>query len=244
MAQKIDRDFYNKCLAFYRDHPGEIRACAEDLQISTGTAMRAWHRGWLTRGPAGYKWDWARPIKEVCAEDGIAARARLAEEAREAQRKAASNMQPSVNPVTLDSAREDAMRSIQEEVRLIRSTNAIAGAIFKMGADLFPSMQEIVASIRLDIAAGNYKGNPTRALRDIERYARTMNSAAELANNAQVREYRRAGKPTDILSIATQQAEEMTMEDYDAELTATVEAFQRAKEQGLALVPSVVTKAG
>ena len=241
MATKIDRVFYDLCLAYYRDHPGNIRGCAAHLNISNNTAMRAWHKGWLTRGSRGKKWDWARPIKDICEEDAIAARARLADEA---QRKAAARLNISENPVILDQAREDAIKAIQEEVRLIRSTSAVAGALFKMGADLFPSMQKLVAGIKADIDAGRYTGDPSKALRDMNRYATVLLGASTLAHDAQTMEYRRAGKPTDILSIANQQAEEMTMEDYDTELAATIEAFQRAKENGLALTPTVVQKAG
>ena len=113
-----------------------------------------------------------------------------------------------------------------------------------MGADMFPAMQQLVNGVKDDIAAGRYKGNPSLALKDMGKYASMMTRAAEMANTTQTMEYRRLGKPTDVLSVQHQQAQEMTMEDVQAELEATQDAFERARSKGLALVPGMLSETG
>lgn len=128
---RYTRETYDRILAGYRGAPGNHTQAALYAQCDKAMARRAFHQGFPRQYKAGATW--ARPIKEVLAEEVEAARVRKAElnrREREAQ----------------DAERE---RARAEHVEELAEEGRLRGALRKdlLGAAL--TLSELIPSLRL-----------------------------------------------------------------------------------------------
>ncbi len=70
--RRISVEFYEAMLQAFRETPGNLTAAAKAVGCDRSTSTRGWKLGWP-------KYDWARPICEVLAEEQGMARSKMAE---------------------------------------------------------------------------------------------------------------------------------------------------------------------
>ena len=132
-----DRRTYDALLAGFRNDPGNITACAKYVGVTRECARAAWHRGFPRQYAAGARW--ARPIKEVLAEERDAAQVARTERARK---------DAEVADADRERARRESIEELAEEGRLRSTTRKAVLGLVLVQTELIPAARACVGVIR------------------------------------------------------------------------------------------------
>ena len=147
-SARITKKQYDAMVEAHRERPGVISHAARRAKVIHRTAKRAFEEGWP-------KPNWARPIKEILAEDAIAARAELYEKEEAAARRGAK-LRDERDVAKLDAIHERAREA--EGVRSALSTSlAMFANIGQFSAVSIEFSQAAAADLRKDILAKKVK---------------------------------------------------------------------------------------
>ncbi len=141
------RALYDALVVGYRLAPGNAAHAGRVAGCERRCALRAWEHGW--RGLP-----WARPIREVLAEETQAARARVAEQDRmKREGEDARREQARVEGIEAESQERSMLRAARQDV--------LASAV--VAAELVPAMRGLAAIVKSAVLDANGKPlpNPT-----------------------------------------------------------------------------------
>jgi hypothetical protein len=220
---RYDRRTYDALLAGFRDDPGNITKCAKYAGVTREMARGAWHRGFPRQYAAGAAW--ARPIKEVLAEERDSAHiARVERARRDAELADAAR----------EKARQESIEELAEEGKL-RTTvrKAVLGMVIIQTRAL-PAMSACVEVIRSALlepdGAGGFraKANPGVTPLQASKLLReaVVNNERIAASTKAIIELGRLIRGESTLNVA--QAQEMSEEDALEELAMAAEVHRHA----------------
>lgn len=172
----LNRDLYDRMVAAYRECPGNFSRAARAVGVDRRMTTRAWHNGWP-------RYSWARPIKDVLAEELDTARSRAAALEERAAREA---------QLERNQAQAAAIEAKTEEEQMIRAARKDVLSTLIIAAELVPAMRTlgklVVASIASVAKAAEKQGGvlPKKELHEamqlIDRHARLVSKAVHAAD--------------------------------------------------------------
>lgn len=170
---RYTRETYDRMLAGYRGSPGNHSQASRYAQVDRAMCRLAWERGFPRQYKAGAVW--ARPIKEVLAEEVEAARVKRAEEARrERERQDAER----------EAARRESVEELAEEGRLrgVLRKDLLASALVL--SELVPSVRALAGVVRSAVLDPQGKPlatpgvSPMQAMKLLKEYGATVSRVA------------------------------------------------------------------
>jgi hypothetical protein len=227
--RKYTRTEYERILQGFRETPGNYAAASKFAGCDYRMAKRAWETGWSSpkTGPI----PWARPVREVLAEEQAASRAGLADRLRRERELADAEA---------EKARSVAIERAAIEEQILQGARRNVAAVFGLSAKLVPAMDALVGYVRqvvldpatnlprpaADIEKAGIKADD--ALRLIGRHSLILQRAFSVGHA--VIQLRRAseGLPTSVIGIA---AVDLTPEAAAEELEAQEEAIRLIKAE-------------
>jgi hypothetical protein len=236
---RYDRRTYDALLAGFRDDPGNITKCAKYAGVTREMARGAWHRGFPRQYAAGAAW--ARPIKEVLAEERDSAQVARAERARKDAEAADAER---------ERARRESIEELAEEGRLRSTTRKAVLGLVLVQTELIPAARACVGVIRSAVlepdGAGGWKPKakpdltPTQASKilreattNVERLAAGAQRVVELGRLIR-------GESTLNVAAARDQSPEEALEELEmaAEVLSHVRAA-RLRQESSAAAPAL-----
>jgi hypothetical protein len=188
------RDTYNRLVSALRETGGVIAPAARIANTTERTVKKAFLTGWP-------RYDWARPIQVVLAEERERALGIVAERARREAERAAQDARD---------ARELGIEAAAQEAQILTAARKNVLAVFGLSARLVPAMDALVDVIRhatLDEsgrkrAPSEIRISPTNALGLLSRHASIL--ARAMAVGEQVVALGRAerGQASAIVGVA------------------------------------------
>lgn len=209
---------YASLLAAFRVSPGNITQAAATCGWTWHATRRVWDKGWP-------KFTWARPIRDVLAEEHAASKAAIADRLRQ-EREAADAEAEKTRAASLEIA-------VIEQQILVAARRNVAAA-FGLSAKLVAAMDSAVGYIRSAFLEpdGTHRApaailasgiSPPDAMRLLHRHTiileRAFNVGERIINMGRVEK----GKPT---AITATQLVPMSAEDAAEELSAQAEAIR------------------
>ena len=211
MARRaITEEMHAKLLEAFRREPGNFAAAARSAGLNARTAKRGWERGWPGR----------RAVRDVLAEEQLAARAALRREQLRAEREAAGEL-----------AAEDAAAMRAAELRISRAAQGLA-------------LAAVAPVVRLQRVAGalaeKLEKMDTSTLKPLEvvgvlrQVTSTGRELVELMHKSLEVERLRAGDPSVIVGLKPMQPDApVSLDEMAAEVEAAQRALDRAKAKTL-----------
>jgi transcriptional regulator of acetoin/glycerol metabolism len=179
----VTRKFYDKLLEAYRQTPGNASAAARRLGIDRRMASRGWSTGWVNH-------PWARPIRDVLAEEAQAARIRAAQ------------LERSVEDTDRDRAKQEAIEQKAAELQLLKAARHDVLGLLASVADLTNTVRLLAQHASKIILQGLEGYTAEQAMALVERHAR-ITSRAIAATESVIRLSREAqGQPGSIIGVA------------------------------------------
>lgn len=158
------RELYDRMTVAFREFPGNASATARALNVDRRMTTRGWKTGWP-------RYDWARPICDVIAEERAAARAQMQKLHESAADEAVAQR---------DADREASIRAHTEEERIMEiARKDVVGALV-ISAELVPAMRTL-GKLVIDAVRGETIP-PSKALDLISRHAQLTSKAVHAAD--------------------------------------------------------------
>jgi len=236
----ITEELYGRLVEAYRDIPGEaqggVQRAAKAAGCDNRTARKGWEEG-FARGWSGAR----RPIREVIWAEQEVARARLAQQQDEAQRKALE-AEAMAKAETRRGAITDATDSRVEEGRVVRLLrgNALAalGNIARLNQALQKAVVSMHATVEDMVRPDPMTGRPRpltpqemRSLRDLVSATTTsLRQASDAASKAMECERLLLGEPTRIIGL---QIQDLTWAEAQRRVDLAARAMARVQQRGL-----------
>lgn len=126
------RDLYNRLVSAFREAGGVARHAARLAGVHEKTARKAFLLGWP-------RYEWARPIQEVLAEERSKGLAVVAERARREAARAESESRDS---------RAAGVEAAAQEAQILTAARKNVLAVFGLSARLVPAMDALVDVVR------------------------------------------------------------------------------------------------
>jgi hypothetical protein len=234
-----DRRTYDALLAGFRNDPGNITACAKYVGVTRECARAAWHRGFPRQYAAGARW--ARPIKEVLAEERDAAQVARTERARKDAEAADAER---------ERARRESIEELAEEGRLRATTRKAVLGLVLVQTELIPAARACVGVIRSAVlepdGAGGWKPKakpdltPTQASKILREATTNMERLASAGQRVVELGRLVRGESTLNVAAARDQSPEEALEELEmaAEVLSHVRAA-RLRQEGSAGAPAL-----
>jgi transcriptional regulator of acetoin/glycerol metabolism len=204
----VTRKFYDKLLEAYRQTPGNASAAARRLGIDRRMAS-----GWVNH-------PWARPIRDVLAEEAQAARIRAAQ------------LERSVEDTDRDRAKQEAIEQKAAELQLLKAARHDVLGLLASVADLTNTVRLLAQHASKIILQGLEGYTAEQAMALVERHAR-ITSRAIAATESVIRLSREAqGQPGSIIGVAV--VDDLTYEQALLELEQAGELLEAVRRRGLA----------
>lgn len=211
------RELYDALVVGFRLAPANAAHAARTAGCERRAAKRAWEQGW--RGLR-----WARPIRDVLAEEGQAARARHADVER--QRREAADARA-------EAARVEAVESEAQERSMVKAARQDVLASAVVAAELVPAMRALAGVVRnavLDPITGRPLAapavDPKAAMMMMSRWSgmvgKTVYAAEALVQLGRLDR----GQPNAVIGHAEV---ELSPEQTEEELVAGVELLARLR---------------
>ena len=216
MARRpVTRELYAKLLAGFRDAPGNATHAAKVADCDRRMAKRGWEMGWPVL-------PWAEPIRKVIDRERIEAQEKARAEEVERARQAAK---------VRDDARSDALKTHDEEGRLVKVARVNVIQLLAASARIGPALQVLGERVKQAIE-GNALST-TEAASLLRSLTTTATQTVRAGQMALELERLHRGDPTQIIGV---QPVEMSTEDAVQEIEAAQQALARFKRRGLEVI--------
>lgn len=209
----------------FRLAPGNASRAARFAGVDRKTARNAWENGW--RGLP-----WARPIKDILAEERQTAMARAAELERRRHEAALADQ---------EAARRESIDAAKQEALLLKAGRADVLGILANANSLTPTMRALGDLIRAAVLDEHGRPlpkpgiSPREAMDLISRHASVTSKAIDAAEKLIERGRVERGEPGQIIGIAA--TKELDFAEAGEELEASVEMLVGLISRG-EIVPS------
>lgn len=225
-----DRQRYEAFLTAYRESPQRHSKVARKVGCDMRTAVTIWEHGWKDKA-------WARPIKEVLANEAKVARAKEVDErTRQQVMRDEAVAAVAADPATTKKVAEQATAAIVEEAKLTRMGRTNATVLLGVAGQLLPGAYKLAERVGKELEASKAKpGESVRLLNGVASLART---SVEVAKCVLEIERMRLGDPLEALGLAGKPARDpatITPQEALAELEAAQAAV--ARMGGLIVLP-------
>lgn len=253
----IGRSTYEKMLASFREHPGNISRTARSAGVSRGTARRAWREGWPSRQlPA---------IIEVLEEERLLARSRRQAAVVMSGSGGATPGAGGGGPGTdvpagsstgfLDElaaeggatgaeaaralARDDAVATREQEGQMVKLARANAIALMSSTSRLLSAGIDKARELETALKTGTATLTPKETVKFMGSCGYLVSKATESAKLVLEMERLLLGEPTEVIGVAVR---DMTLDDAARTIELANRALARARERGLvpAATPDLV----
>lgn len=215
MYHPITMSRYNLLLEAYRECPGNASYAMRKAVCGRPMAGRAWYPGWTD------KFSWARPIRDVLAEEREAARAEQSRQDRVARE---------VADIERDKTRQDAVKTLVQEGQMLAAGRANVLAELASATQALPAMKKIIEQVRDGILSGAAM-TPTQGVRLFREFNLAIRYMVEAADRLIEAERRSKGEPSTIIGISA--GDTMSVEDAQREMEEVTALYALAKERGL-----------
>lgn len=216
MARRpITHETYAKLVAGFSDAPGNAAHAARVAGCDPRMARRGWELGWPI-------YSWAGPIRLVVERKQIEAQEKARAEEVERARQAA---------LVKDAARSDALKTHDEEGRLVKVARVNVIQLLAANARLGPALQVLAERMRQAIENGEVNTRDGSTL--MRNLAATAASTVRAGQIALELERLHRGDPTQIIGI---QPVEMTTDDAIREIEEAQAALTRYQRRGLEVI--------
>jgi hypothetical protein len=197
--QAVTPEFYEALVAAYRENPGAHSHAASTVGCDRRTAKRGWEEGWQRSvGHGRPALPWARPIRDVIADEQAEARRRLAAiEEREhevVERERALRVH-----IDREKVRQEAVQRRTEWAAATQEARRNAHGVARVVGELLPVVLRKVEGLKADLDAAEL--TPAKAVhmaRELTQAARMANEALHLALQT---EHLAVGAPTEIVGV-------------------------------------------
>lgn len=219
------QELWGRLVEGFRQAPGNASAAGRFAGVDRKTARNAWENGWKER-------PWARPIKDILADERQTAMARAAELERKRHEAALADQ---------EAARKESIEAAKQEALMLRAGRADVLGILANANNLAPTMRalgDIVRAAVLDEHGRplpNPDISPREAMKLIERHASVTSKAIDAAEKLIERGRVERGEPGQIIGITP--TKELDFVEAGEELEAAVEMLVGLVSRG-AIVPS------
>lgn len=228
---RYDRRTYEAILSGYREDPANVTNAARFAGVTREMARNAWHKGFPRQYAAGARW--ARPIKEVLAEERDAAQVARAERARKDAEAADAER---------ERARRESIEELAEEGRLRATTRKAVLGLVLVQTELIPAARACVGVIRGAVlepdGAGGWKPKakpdltPTQASKILREATANMERLASAGQRVVELGRLVRGESTLNVAAARDQSPEEALEELEmaAEVLSHVRAARLRQE--------------
>jgi hypothetical protein len=234
-SNRLTPQFYSDLIAAYRENPGRYGPAARAVGCDPATAKRGWEQGWLEHEP------WARPIRDIIAQEVRAARVKLEEERQAKVDKIVGDAAKSTSQDILEAAvvreralaeraknlaqlQADAAGSIAEEAKMIRAYRTDLHGVAAMANQLLSGMEPIVKKVR-EALQTDTSMKPAEAIAILRQLTSVLKEGAEAAQKTMEMERLLLGQPQQILEERVEPSGDPA--DSLAKLSAAFETLQR-----------------
>lgn len=230
MARRvITREFYDSLVEAYAAHPDNSAAAARAVGCDPRTAKRGWMLGWPS-------YEWARPIKDVIAEQQEAARALAVQHQREQEQQEAAGRRDASARIH-QAALLDAAQQREQDAKLARGAKQLSIAANATAMHLLQRGYAISSKITDDELAALPVAQRVRTMRIIAEFAKDAVACAEASIKL---ERLILGEPTEVTHTTHAHVHTAVAPDEMAETIARAQrAVERAREAGILDVPAV-----
>lgn len=218
--RKKTKELYGLMLEGFRQAPGNASHAGRYAGVDRKTARNAWDNGWRGR-------PWARPIKDLLAEEERSGLARAAEVAR--QREAAALAEQEV-------ARQESIEAAKQEALLLKAGRADVLGILLDARYLAPTMRALADIIRAAVLDENGRPlrnpgiSPREAMSLISRHASVTSKAIAAAEALVERGRVQRGEPGQIVGIAMKELDPAeAVEELEGGVELLVELISRGE---------------
>jgi hypothetical protein len=229
-VNRVTQDVWDKLLEAYREDPGNHSNAARHAVVQRRTARRAWELGYPDR-PWGLK-----PIKDLLASEAELARSRLQ---LEADKEELEEDQIALElERDREASRQHAIRSKEQEGRLIAA--ARAGSIMGLSAaiEIAPSLQRAMQKLGTALAAiaedqGSLTAKDVANLSFVmRRYSSTLRELSQAGQIAMEMERLYLGEPSQIIGVTTD-LDTMPLQELVKMAGYQDDVLKRAYDRGL-----------
>ncbi len=216
MAKRpVTRELYAKLVAGFTDAPGNATYAAKVAGCDRRMAKRGWELGWplLT---------WAGPIRRVVEQAQLEAQEKARAEEVERARQAAR---------VKDDARTDAMKTHEEEGRLVKVARVNVVQLLAASARIGPALQVLGERVKQAIEANELSATEAASL--LRNLSATATQTVRAGQMALELERLHRGDPTQIIGVAPV---EMSPEEAVREIEMAQADLARFKRRGLEVI--------
>jgi hypothetical protein len=205
--RKLTRGTYDALVEGFRVAPGNASNAARTAACDRRMAARAWASGWRD-------YPWARPIRDVLADEARDARALAARLAREEATRAEADR---------EKARRESVEALAQEQQILKAARNDVLAVLVLGAELVPAMRslaKVVAQACLPGPGGEPPDvSPSAAMGLLTRHASLVSKGVGAAETIlQLSRLDRGASTANVAVAVTGVPEDMTTEAALAEL--------------------------
>lgn len=219
--RKLTRELYDALLQGYRSAPGNATRASAVAGCDHRLASRTWAEGW--RGLP-----WARPIRDVLAEEAQDARALAARALREAE---AARVRAS------EDARAESVEALAQERAILRAARSDVLAVLVLAAELVPSMRvltRVVSEALRPGADGSLPAiQPSAALGMLTRHASLVSKGLGAAETILALSRLDRGESTQRVEVTLGVPDDLPLEAALTELASVEDTLREARARGL-----------
>jgi hypothetical protein len=221
------RDLYNRLVSAFREAGGVSRHAARLAGVHEKTARKAFLLGWP-------RYEWARPIQEVIAEEREKSLSIVSERARRDAARAAGEAAD---------ARSQALEAGAQEAQILTAARKNVLAVFGLAARLVPAMDALVDVVRaatLDadgrkLPAAQIKVSADAALGYLTRHASILARAMVVGEQVVALGRAERGQASNIVGIAVADLTPAAAADLIEEQEVAIGLIREAAQRGKAI---------
>jgi hypothetical protein len=212
----ITDELYNRLLEAYRETPGNYTKAAKAAGCGFKMARSMWLRGGAHQGIA---YSWAHPICQVL------------ESEQEEARVAAAEREVEERETLREQGRQEAVKARTEEVKSLHFARGNATAALAVVGRLVMGAVKLADAVKdqLIIDATNKNLDVGKTIRVLESIAKIHKQCTDANHRVLQTGHLIAGKPTDILGLADEPAENLTAAEVEEQMRLANEAFATFK---------------
>jgi hypothetical protein len=219
----VDAKMYQQIVDAFRENPGNCYQVMKKVDCGHATAKRAWEQGWPKRGYP--------PIKEALKSEQVVARSRIEQEA---ELKMAEGVDRSIEQgMTLERARQDAIKTLAEEGQLLLAARRGAIGINAAVGYMSPAIVAMAKDLRDDYLKNRATYTEAQKERKIRNFGLLARDVIPLAKIAIEMQRLYMGEPTEIIAQGhISEFDDMTTEELFQQVEGVSELLQKAQDRG------------
>lgn len=179
------RDLYDRLVEGFRDAPGNFSQAGRHAGCGRRAAKRAWEQGWSNL-------PWARPIRDVLAEERTTALALCADRAKAREEREAAQR---------EAARDHAVQTVAVEEEILGRSREVILRCLGVAQQLEPAMETLAQRVTSEAIAHGDAISAAEAMRLMGRFVTVVGQLVRASEQLVKLGHVERGTPSEIVEV-------------------------------------------